>query len=637
MATQHKQQVISTKEVVSKDPFRLIRRHRLMQICAAVAIGLMLSLLVARDITFIIFAVGLGFLLFALVFAVAHKTLISAYVLLGSLASMLFALAISGAGLFDMAVLGYPALLIFAAILGTASLFVSVLLFVVFQCVLMTYLTLQGIITPQVPTLSWPHLLFILVIFVLTGFSVHILIRDVKRLMLSLQNENIKVQQSQVEIEHLAHHDTLTNLPNRFYGEELFTKSLVACEQKQKILALLFIDLDNFKPVNDALGHAAGDRLLDLLTHRLNKIIKPDHFLIRFGGDEFLLLAPFLNNSNEIDELANTLIQGCASEFEILGHRVNITASIGIACAPKDGIEFKSLCRKADLAMYKAKQVGRNTYHYYNEALDVASDDKFKLLQLLRPALNENQFLLYYQPLMGLRSGQINTVEALLRWPQADGSMISPEQFIPLAESSGLINELGRWVIQQASLFCALQRRKGMSNLRVAVNLSIMQFKDERLHSTVVKALEDACLPADALELELTESLLIDETEQIQNQLKALNELGITIAIDDFGTGYSNLGYLRNLNATRLKIDRSFITSMCVAKHDESLVRAIISMAGALGLETVAEGIEDQATLNKLVSLGCDVGQGYFWSEPVPGDVLFEYLSQHQQHTQTRV
>ena len=613
-----------------QDVFSQIRRYRLMQICAVSALGLMATLLVARSITFIIFTTGLSFLLIALGLAFKHKVLASAYILLGSMTAMLFALALTGAGLFDLAILGYPALLIFAAILGGGGLFLSVLLFVLAQCIFVTWLTLHGFITPHIPTLSWSHLLFILVIFVVTGFSVYILVQDIKRLMLSLQSENAKVQQGQAEIQHLAHHDTLTNLPNRFFGEELFVKSLANCGVKQQKLALLFFDLDNFKPVNDALGHAAGDQLLEQLAQRLSEILLPDHYLIRFGGDEFLLLAPYTPGRGQLDHLAETLIQQCASEFEILHNKVVISASLGIACAPDDGTDFKQLCRRADIAMYQAKKEGRNTYHYYDKSLDKASDDKFRLLQLLRRALIEEQFQLYYQPMITLNSDDIVVVEALLRWPQADGSMIGPDQFIPLAETSGLINELGRWVLQQACLSCALQRRLGFVNLRVAVNISVMQFKDGQLQHVVETALYEAGLPPQALELELTESLLIDQTEHIQQQLKALSELGITIAIDDFGTGYSNLGYLRDFHATTLKIDRSFITSLCVAEYDEPLVKAIINMAASLGLKTVAEGIEDEATLKKLIALGCDIGQGYYWSKPVPQDVLSELLRERQ-------
>lgn len=633
MEAEIKNRVISRQDLEEKDVFSQIRRYRLMQICAATALGLLATLLVARGVAFIIFTSGLACLVVALGFAFFHKAMVSAYILLGSMATMLFALALTGAGLFDLAILGYPALLIFAAILGGVGLFLSVLLFIVAQCIFVTLLTLQGFITPNIPSLSWSHLLFILVIFVVTGFSVYILVNDIKRLMQSLQRENAKVEKSRLEIQHLAHHDTLTNLPNRFYGEELFSHSLAIAKEKQQSLALLFIDLDNFKPVNDALGHAAGDQLLELLTKRLSDVLLPSQRLIRFGGDEFLLLSPFADDHNNLDQLAEALIKRCSSEFHIMQGRVVISASVGIACAPKDGTDFKQLCRRADIAMYQAKKDGRNTYHYYDQSLDKASDDKFILLQLLRPALNEGQFRIYYQPMITLSTGEITTIEALLRWPQTDGTMIGPDQFIPIAESSGLINELGAWVLQLSCLHCAKQRKEGFPSLRVAVNISVVQFIDGHLQATVENALKDAGLPPEALELELTESLLIDETTQIQKQLNALSELGVTIAIDDFGTGYSNLGYLRNFNATRLKIDRSFITSICLAEHDESLVQAIINMAASLGLQTVAEGIEDEATLKKLVSLGCDIGQGYYWSKAVPEEALSKLLLESQKKT----
>ena len=391
--------------------------------------------------------------------------------------------------------------------------------------------------------------------------------------------------------------------------------------------------LDNFKPVNDVLGHAAGDLLLEQLSQRVRGILKSDQYLTRFGGDEFLLLAPFKEVQGELDKLAATVIKQCATQFEILQNQVVISASIGIACVPRDGKDFKQLCRKADIAMYQAKQDGRNTFHYYHESLDKAGDDKFKLLQLLRPALSEQQFKLFYQPMVTLNTNEIDTIEALLRWPQPDGSMIGPDDFIPIAESSGLINTLGQWVIEEACLYCAQLRQSGFPTLKVAVNLSVIQFKDGHLQQIVEFALSKAGLPADGLELELTESLLIDETDQIQKQLIALSQLGISIAIDDFGTGYSNLGYLRNFNASKLKIDRSFISSLSTNQNDLPLVEAIINMASSLGLQTVAEGIEDEITLIKLRALGCHIGQGYYWSKPVAGDELTALLKSHGQTT----
>lgn len=578
-------------------------------------------MLVAKGITFIILSSGAAALTVASAFAIKRRDIISASILLWSMAGMLLMLAMTGAGLLDLAMLGYPGLLVFAALLGSVALFTSLFCFVVAQCVLLTWLTLNGYITPHTPTLSWPHLVFVLVIFFITGYSVYLMVRDMRRLMVSLQQENAKVQSSRLKIQHLAHHDPLTNLPNRLFGEQLFQQCLQTCLDDKQQLGLLFIDLDNFKPVNDAMGHAAGDDLLKQLAERISSTLPQNHHIIRFGGDEFLVLAPY-NNKQQLCVLANLLIAQTTAVFTILQTQVAVSASVGIACVPNDGNDFKQLCRKADIAMYRAKEDGRNTFHIYDDSLDQANEDKFQLLQRLRQALIDHEFAIYLQPKIHLQSGEVTSVEALLRWPQSDGSMIGPDTFIPLAESSGLINELGDWVISQACQCCARLRAQGNYKLRIAVNLSVVQFKDGQLPKRVQDALAQAGLPADALELEITESLLIGETNLIQQQLDALSALGVTFAIDDFGTGYSNMSYLRRLNATTLKIDRSFIATFEQWQANEALIRAIIQMAASLGLITVAEGIENADIAQRLTKLGCNEGQGYYWSPAVPEEQL---------------
>lgn len=605
----------------------LIRRRRVIQISMVTGFGLFAASLVARGITFDIFLLGQLSLIVTAILAYKRYIATSSYLLLGAMSSMLFALAATGAGVFDIAMLGYPGVIIFAALLGGIALFSTVLSLVLLQCVTLAWLVINDVVIPHPPILSWPHMLFIMVIFVITGFSVFILVQDIRRLMSSLQQEVAKVEKNRAHIQHLAHYDPLTNLPNRIMGERLFNERLRESEEKGLQLALLFIDLDNFKPINDALGHAAGDRFLQQISQTITDRLSAQQYLIRFGGDEFILLAPDISGKSEIDTLCKNLITWCSSEFEIMQTKIVVSASIGAAQAPSDGNQFKQLCRKADIAMYEAKRNGRNRYEYYDVRFDKENDEKFTLIQRLRPAVNANELEVYYQPLIDLKSDKVEAVEALLRWPQNDGSMIFPDKFIPLAESSGLINPLGAWVLNQACDFCAKQHKKGHSNLTVAVNLSFAQFKDGTLPQLVEQALLNSKLAPEYLELELTETILADEKGTIAEQLETIKSLGVHFAIDDFGTGYSNLNYLRTFSASKLKIDRIFINTLGIEESDDSLVSAIINIAESLGMKTVAEGIENKAALDKLKSMGCNLGQGYYWSKPVPASEIERFMS----------
>ncbi|WP_419226649.1 putative bifunctional diguanylate cyclase/phosphodiesterase [Alteromonas sp. OM2203] len=609
-----------------------IRRHRVTQISTVTCFGLFISLFAARDITFDIMLVALAAMFTAAILAYKHFVVASSYLLLVALSSMLFALSATGAGTFDIAMLGYPAIIIFAALLGGIGLFGTVLSLVLVQCIILTWLVMEGVITPNTPKLTWSHLTFIMIIFVITGFCVFILVQDIRRLMTSLQLEYTKVKKNREHIQYLAHHDPLTNLTNRLLGERLFNEKLAQSEANGLQLALAFIDLDNFKPVNDALGHSAGDRFLQHISQLINEKLSDDECLIRFGGDEFIVLAANITDRKHIETLCERLIDWCSSEFEVFQTNIVVSASIGVAIAPKDGAKFKQLCRKADVAMYEAKRNGRNRFEFYDVKFDEESDEKFSLIQRLRPAVLANQFEVYYQPLIDLKSGQICSIEALVRWPQEDGSLVFPDKFIPLAESSGLINPLGEWVLIQACLFCAKLHRNGHSEISVAVNLSFAQFKDGTLPSILKRALDLTQLNPKFLELELTESILADENGSIPEQLEKMKNLGVQFAIDDFGTGYSNLNYLRKFNAHKLKIDRIFINTLGLDENDVPLVSAIINIAESLGMVTVAEGIEHEAALKKLEEMGCDVGQGFYWSKPVP-EKQIEALIASQSYT----
>lgn len=603
-----------------------LRTKRLLQIIGLTLFGLVLAVAVATSITKWVLLAGCFALALAAILAYQRQVIAATYVLLWAMCVMLSALAFLSGGIRDLALLGYPGVLVFAAMLGNSRLFFSLISFMLAFCALLTYLAVSGILIPVIPVISAAHFVFTGAILLVTGVSVYLLYRDQQRLMQSLQSENHRVKLSQAHIEHLALHDPLTALPNRVYCQQHFQRLYDDCLAGAQRLAVLFLDLDNFKPVNDSLGHAAGDLLLQQLARRLENQLAENDILCRFGGDEFLLLVPDFSSNEDLAAKASALLEQTTAPFFIMQNQIEISGSVGIAIAPEDGIEFSEICKHADMAMFQAKADGRNVYRFYHEELNKATIDKFNLLQLMRKALKQQEFQLYFQPKLQLTDQRVIGAEALLRWPQPDGSMISPEEFIPLAESSGLIVEIGAWVLQQACLACSRWQQQGY-DLTVAINLSFVQFRDGKLEQHVQQALTAAALPAHALELELTESLLIGEGDNIAQQLSALHQLGIRFSIDDFGTGYSNLGYLRRFNASRLKIDKSFILSLCLSERDEPLVRAIIQMSKSLGLKTVAEGIEDSATAAQLALLGCDEGQGFYWAKPLPESDFLGYVS----------
>lgn len=606
-----------------------LRSKRLLQITSLTLMGLLLAAFVATGHTQMTVLAGCVVLVLAGWFAHQQQPAIAANILLWALTVMLSVLAWKSGGVRDMAVLGYPGVLIFAAILGNVRLFAGLLIFIVGYCSLMAGLTIVGVFQPFLPEVEFKHLVFTDVILLITGFSAYLLLRDQRRLMRGLREENQRVRNSQKTIARLASQDQLTGLSNRRFAEESYACLYQRCLRDEHPLAVFFLDLDSFKPVNDSLGHAAGDLLLQQLAGRLQALSRPEDVLCRFGGDEFLLMAALNGGDDQLARIAQGIKAAATTPFFIMQTQIEISGSVGIALALEHGTEFNTLCKYADLAMYQAKHEGRSVYRIYNDDMGRANIDKFNLMTQIRQALKDKQFRLFYQPKIDIRSGRICGVEALIRWPQTDGSFIAPDEFIPLAESSGVIADIGHWVLQEACEACMRWRRAGHSHVGVAVNLSYVQFRDGSLERSVQQVLRQSGLASSALELELTESMLIGEGDDINRQLRAIHHMGVSFSIDDFGTGYSNLGYLRRFNASRLKIDKSFITDLGVSQRDEPLVRAIIQMAASLGLYSVAEGVEDEATLNLLRQLGCDEAQGYYWSKALPEHELIAWLKQH--------
>lgn len=424
-------------------------------------------------------------------------------------------------------------------------------------------------------------------------------------------------KEAESRIDYLANHDPLTGLPNRLLFQSRTDQALSMATELGNRIALLLLNVDRFKTINDSLGHQVGDALLVEIARRLQLGLGKADVLSRQGGDEFLILLSEVENVDQAGQQAQTLLQSLTEPFWQEGQEIQVSASLGIALYPDDGQKFAELLPRADSAMRQAKESGRNTFRFYRSEMSSDALARLQLENALRESLGQQQFQLHYQPLVQCETGQVKCVEALLRWPHPEQGMISPAQFIPLAEESGLIVPLGAWVIQEACRQARLWLDQGL-DLRVAVNLSSVQFKRGDLVSTVRQALESQQLPPERLELELTESILIQDVEETLETVHQLRELGIFLSIDDFGTGYSSLAYLRRLPVQKLKIDQSFVRHLTEKSEDAAIVSTILAMARQLGLNTVAEGVETREQHEWLKSQGCTAIQGYYFSKPLP-------------------
>jgi len=430
------------------------------------------------------------------------------------------------------------------------------------------------------------------------------------------------IKEAQQQIDFLAHHDALTRLPNRALFQDRLEHALEQAKRKRRLLALLFIDLDRFKVVNDTLGHPVGDELLLEVSQRMLGVLRAGDTLARLGGDEFVLLIEELADTQDAGLVARKLLRVVAEPLLVCGHELRVTASIGVSVFPRDGEDVDTLVRHADRAMYEAKQQGRNNMQFFNTALNEGALERLMLEHGLRGALERGEFVLHYQPQVSLRDGRLLGVEALVRWRHATLGLLEPARFIPLAEEIGIIGEIGRWVLEAACRQLADWDARGFRVARVAVNLSVQQLEREGLERQVIEALAVGGIEASRLELEVTESMLMRKPDASRALLGALKSLGCALAVDDFGTGYSNLLWLKLLPLDRLKIDRSFVRDIGQDSNDEAIVRAVIAIAHSLGLETLAEGVEQEHQASFLAGLGVDAAQGYFYSRPLDPEAL---------------
>jgi len=423
-------------------------------------------------------------------------------------------------------------------------------------------------------------------------------------------------------IEFIAFHDSLTGLPNQQLAEDRFGQAVAYADREEAKVAMLFLDLDNFKTINDSLGHGVGDDLIREVAARLRECLRETDTISRRGGDEFLMVLPDLPEPDATAPILVKLMERLIDPMDIAGHELHTSASVGVAIYPDDGRDFDTLMKKAETAMYRAKEAGRNTYRFFDAQMNVEAVEQLSLRNGLRRALERGEFVLHYQPQLDLANDSLIGVEALIRWNHPELGMIPPGRFIPIAEESGLIVPISEWVLREACRQAAAWARAGMAGLVVAVNVSGVHFKRGDLEQSVIAALEESGLDAALLELELTESILISNSEGVLATARRLTQLGVKLSIDDFGTGYSSLSYLKRFQVDKLKIDQSFVRDLGSDPEDAAIVRAIIQMAHSLGLKTIAEGVENDSILALLREFGCDEAQGYHFARPMPAEEL---------------
>ncbi len=427
-------------------------------------------------------------------------------------------------------------------------------------------------------------------------------------------------------VRHLAHHDALTNLPNRMLLMERLGHALTLAHRNGLMVAVMFLDLDRFKVINDTLGHTVGDQLLKTVSERLSECTRDDDTVARLGGDEFVVVLEGIANIQNVAGVAQKIIDQLVRPMALERYEVFVTASIGISVYPEDGDSAESLIKHADAAMYRAKEQGRNNYQFYTADMNARAFERLSIENSLRRALERNEFLLFYQPQVDLATRRITGMEALLRWQHPDFGLVSPSQFIPIAEETGMIIPIGEWALRAACVQNKAWQDAGMPRLRVAVNLSAPQFRQSSLVKMVRQALDDSGLEPHYLELEITESIAMAHAEETVAKLHELKAMGVTISMDDFGTGHSSLSYLKRFPIDTLKIDQSFIQDVALDSHDSAIAAAITTMARSMNMKVVSEGVETKEQVGFLCQHDRDEVQGYYFSQPLPAVDFAELL-----------
>lgn len=531
-------------------------------------------------------------------------------------------------GLYSTMLISFPVILVFAALFTERSAVLSICGFLSIAVIFMGFNHMFDWFSPPsgMAIEGIARMLSALVLTILSGYTCWVFGGLLSSSFEDLKRENLRVIQSQDIIKKLAECDSLTELLNRNGAETRYRHLQNTLDFNQGSLIAYFIDLDDFKNINDLFDHQAGDQLLVTMSRRLESLIGDDGFACRFGGDEFIIVFQ-ADHGFDVEAFAGKIIKSVARPNSILGTMAEVTGSVGIAIASDIETSFNAICKKADMAMYKAKQSGKNNYHLYSDGLQREYMRNLHILNSLNYALNENLLDLYFQPKINLQNNKVEGVEALLRWNRENNQEIGPDEFIPIIESTELIHSIGAWVINEACLACKKWQEVGKP-LKVAVNVSALQLTRSGFYQTVVDALQHSGVSPAFLEIEITEHSLLQEVPLVKMQLEELKTLGVGLAIDDFGTGYSNMGYLTHLQVDSLKLDRSFVSQITSCGEHRVIIVAIIKMAHVLGMHVVAEGIETELERDILKGLNCDYGQGFLWSKAVSDSELLDVIDQ---------
>ncbi len=421
----------------------------------------------------------------------------------------------------------------------------------------------------------------------------------------------------EIRLEHLTYHDALTNLPNKYLLQDRLARALTRADRNQSKVALIFLDLDKFKKINESLGHQVGDALLVGVARRLQSALQDLNTIARFSGDQFAIIVDNLHDIDQVARVAQRVIDCFGAPFMIAGHSCYISVSIGVSQTLSSHVNAETLMKRADIAMAAAKKKGRNNFQFYSQEMDARAHDLLLLENDLRRALTDNQFILYYQPQFDLTSGRIRALEALVRWRHPQRGIVRPDEFIPIAEENGIIVPLGQWILKTACTFTRRLQQRCDPDLRICVNISMHQFKTRDFPAVVSQVLRETGLKPGSLELEITESLAMENAAETIERLNALKKMGVLLAIDDFGKGYSSLSHLKHLPIDTLKIDRGFISAIHEDRYDLAITETILALAEKLDLDVVAEGIETEQQKQLLTQIGCKTGQGFLFSRPV--------------------